>query len=257
MSLSYLPFSFPGVPQVHCAFQMRPLVHGDVPTADTAALAREDATQALMASRRMLWHALRPQGLTAWAELVQVHGDSLVFEPENLPLDTAASTEGDGMATTRLGLGLCIKTADCQPILLTDTLGTHIAALHVGWRGNRCRFPLTAVERFCEHYHLSPADILAVRGPSLGPRRAEFVHFAQEWGPAWLPWFDTASHTMDLWSLTHDQLQQAGLLPRHIYGLDWCTAENTDLFFSWRQEKTPYRQANLIWISTPCALPHP
>ncbi|MBQ9406402.1 MAG: laccase domain-containing protein [Desulfovibrio sp.] len=250
MSVNYLAFSFPGVPQVRCAFQTR--TQGADSVASAGGNISYDvgtAAHIVAANRASLLAALQPLGLQAWAELRQVHGDVLIFEPETVAPEEQARVEGDGMATAAAGLGLLIKTADCQPILLAHREGGHVAAIHAGWRGNRCDFPITAVERFCQRYNLAPAEVLAVRGPSLGPQHAEFVNFAREWGQDWLPWFDPQSQTMDLWALTRAQLIRAGLLARNIFGLDWCTAENSALFFSYRREKTCGRQASLIWIS--------
>ena len=121
------------------------------------------------ANRRDLPAALQPHGLTAWAELNQVHGDVLLFEPEAVVRETAHLSDGDGMAVSRPGLGLLIKTADCQPILLAHKSGRYVAALHAGWRGNRCDFPGTGVARFCARYDLKPCDLfLVVRGLQLG-----------------------------------------------------------------------------------------
>ncbi|MBO4300074.1 MAG: laccase domain-containing protein, partial [Desulfovibrio sp.] len=233
MSVTYLLFSFPGVPHVRCAFQTR-TQRADLKSCYEGNISYNvgDLPDAVTLNRASLLKSLVPMGLEAWAEVFQVHGDALIFEPQIVPPEVNASVQGDGMVTTRPGLGLLIKTADCQPILLTHKEGKHIAAIHVGWRGNRCHFPVTAVERFCTRYGLDPRDLMAVRGPSLGPARAEFVNFEREWGEAWLPWFDGETRTMDLWGLTRAQLVRAGLLPRNIFGLDWCTAENSNLFFS-------------------------
>ena len=250
MSVSYIPFVFPGVPQVRCAFQTRA---GGVSLGEfgggNIAFTVQDNPEHVIANRRSLLEGLRPQGMTAWAELMQVHGDGFVFEPEAVACETPVTAEGDGMATARPGLGLLIKTADCQPILIAHKSGAYIAAMHAGWRGNRCDFPITGVARFCERYGLEPRDLLAVRGPSLGPGKAEFVNFDKEWGDPYLPWFDASSKTMDLWGLTRHQLERAGLLPRNIYGLDICTASNNDQFFSYRCARRSGRQASLVWIA--------
>ena len=88
---------------------------------------------------------------------------------------------------------------------------------------------------------------MAVRGPSLGPARAEFIHFDTEWGADFRPWFQPESRTMDLWGLTRHQLMEAGLLSRHIFGVDICTASNPRLCFSHRHHPASGRQASLIW----------
>ena len=245
-----IPFTFPGIANVRCAFQTRrggmsagPHGGGNI------AFNTGDDPACVTANRASLRRVL---GLDPVAELEQVHGDDMIFEPAPAPSEIAPRTggtdKGDGLATSRRGLALLIRTADCKPLLLAHRSGEYIAALHVGWRGNRCSFPVSGTRRFCRQYGLDPGDVLAVRGPSLSPPRAEFVNFDAEWGPSFRPWFDPASRTMDLWGLTRSQLLEAGLAERHIYGIDLCTAGNNDLFFSYRVEKTCGRQASLIWI---------
>ena len=119
MSVSYIPFEFPGVPQVGCAFQTR---GGGVSLGEygggNIAFTVQDNPDHVIANRRSLLEGLRPQGMTDWAELMQVHGDVMAFEPEAVACEVAVTAEGDGMGTSRPGLGLLIKTADCQPILI-------------------------------------------------------------------------------------------------------------------------------------------
>ena len=246
MPVNVIAFHFPGLPQVGCAFQLRQDPVPELPASggNISFAVRSDTAENVLAARRGLAARLH---IERWAELRQVHGDGLLFDPEPVAVDAQPVAEGDGMATDRPDLPLCIKTADCQPILLAHADGRHIAALHVGWRGNRCGFPQSAVRRFCERYHLSPRDIMAVRGPSLGPARAEFIHFDTEWGEDFRPWFQPESRTVDLWGLTRHQLMEAGLLSRHIFGVDICTASNPRLCFSHRHHPASGRQASLIW----------
>ena len=247
MGLSFIAFCFPGVPGVECAFQTRtggastgPYAQGNV------SLMVGDAPEAAAANRAALAWELE---LEAVAELRQVHGDRIFFEPAAellLQADTAPLVEGDGLAASRPGLGLLIKTADCQPLFFAHESGRAIAALHVGWRANRINFPASSLRAFCMRYKCAPNEVLAVRGPSLGPASAEFVHFEREWGDAYAPWFDARRRTMDLWRLTRSQLEEAGMAPERIFALDLCTA-SLPQFFSYRRDKTTGRQANLIW----------
>ncbi|CAK7028043.1 MAG: Polyphenol oxidase [Desulfovibrio sp.] len=251
MSISYIPFNFPGLSSVRCVFQTRPggSGQGEYGGGNISFSVGDEAAH-VADNRRSLLASLKTQGMSQWAELVQVHGDVMAFEPQPVACDALPAEEGDGMATDRPGLGLLIKTADCQPVLLAHRSGRYVAAMHAGWRGNRCDFPLTGVVRFCEHYDLRPQDVFAVRGPSLGPGMAEFVNFDREWGAQFRPWFDEESRTMDLWSLTRHQLMLAGLPARNIFGLDICTASNNEQFFSYRRAKASGRQASMIWIQS-------
>lgn len=232
----FIPFAFPGVPQVGCAFTTA--------LAGTMGLMRETEKSGAVENRKNILARL---GVSCWAEVKQVHGDAVVRDPEPTAVDFQPEQEADGTCTREKGLALVVKTADCQPILMADRRGRAIAALHSGWRGNAVNFPITGLERFCEAYDLEPGDILAVRGPSLGPAAAEFVNFDKEWPPAFAAWFDAERRTMDLWNLLRHQLMTAGIPPGNIFSLDLCTHSLPQLFFSHRRGHTG-RQASLIWI---------
>ena len=222
--ISCISFQFPGLENVGCAFQCRGPApdFADLRNADVDPLSGGNISYSVgdepartARSRRALAGLLRAGGATDWAELHQVHGDALHVDPPATALSLAPD--------------------------LTD------AALPAGWRGNRCAFPTSGARRFCQQYGLDPREVLAVRGPSLGPDKAQFTNFSQEWGPNYAPWFDAPGRTLDLWSLTRRQLEDAGLLPRHIFGLDLCTMSNPQ-FFSYRRQRGCGRQASLIWI---------
>ena len=236
-SCLYIPFAFPGVSSVGCAFST---IHaGSV----SMSVCPEDARQA-PASRRRLLDAL---GISRWAELKQVHGDGFVIDARETSLDQTAALEADGQGTKEKGLALLIKTADCQPLLFAAEDGSAVAALHVGWRGNAMNYPASGLLAFCAAYGLEPSRVLAVRGPSLGPVAAEFVNFSEEWPPRFAAWFDAERRSMNLWRLTIDQLISAGMCAERIFGLDLCTYSLPELFFSHRLGHTG-RQASLIWM---------
>lgn len=245
MAPRVIPFVFPGIPGVRCAFSTReggasagPFASGNI-SFDVG-----DDAETVAGNRAALAASL---GLGAWTECRQVHGDVTVFDPEFDALDAPGTVAADGLATTERGRGLVIKTADCQPVLVAHAGGEHVLALHVGWRGNRIGFIPTAIKQFCSRYGLDAKDLRAVRGPSLGPAAAEFVNFDLEWGQAWRLWFDETARTLDLWALTRAQLLASGLPSSGIHGIDLCTACLPELFFSYRREKTTGRMASVIW----------
>ncbi|WP_043631672.1 polyphenol oxidase family protein [Desulfovibrio sp. TomC] len=230
-----IPFVFPDIPNVACAFGLGP---------DTMAFAGGSDPAAVTALRTALKAEL---GFTAWHSLRQVHGVDLIFEPEFETLDRPSIEAGDGLTETRPGHALAIKTADCQPVLVAHASGRYVMALHVGWRGNVQNFCARAVRSFCVRYGLSPHELSAVRGPSLGPGESQFTAFASEFGEKFRPYYDHRTCRVDLWRLTRDQLIAAGLDRDRIYALDLCT-KSLPQFFSYRRDKTTGRQASLIWI---------
>lgn len=63
--------------------------------------------------------------------LTQVHGaDVLEIDKERSDLPHA-----DAWVTKEPGLNLTIKTADCAPVLLADSVNGVIGAAHAGWKG--------------------------------------------------------------------------------------------------------------------------
>ena len=241
----YIPFAFPGLPQVGCVFTTGSRTPG-APADPAASLAFTGAADPahVIANRQDLKEHLK---FSIWHSLKQVHGVDMIFEPEFDTLTRPSIEAGDGMAESRPGRALAIKTADCQPVLLAHESGQFIAALHVGWRGNVADFIGRALRTICVRYGLAPEEFLAVRGPSLGPGAAQFIRFEEEFGEAFRPYFDYRTQRLDLWRLTRDQLTKAGLRRDRIYSLDLCTHDLPE-FFSYRRDKSTGRQASLIWI---------
>ena len=59
---------------------------------------------------------------------------------------------------------LCVKTADCVPILLSSKDGKQVSAVHAGWRGTVSDIVTRAAEKFtCDK-----SDILCAIGPCIG-----------------------------------------------------------------------------------------
>jgi len=259
-SFGALPFAFPGIPSVRCLFTT---AHAN--NLSGVAETTVDGLHCVVRRKQFLCRAF---GLRQWAELNQVHKDDFVGVPlthapvgaaENSalkaedgsmaePPEFAPHASADGQHTAGRRVALVIKTADCQPILLAHRGGGAVAAIHAGWRGNAMNFPGTAVAAFCAEYGFSPQDVLAVRGPSLGPGAAEFVNFDREWPQEFAPWFDRRTQCVNLWELTKYQLQSAGLPSENIFSLDLCTHSLPGLFFSHRRKHTG-RQAAIIWMA--------
>lgn len=63
------------------------------------------------------------------ARLNQTHSDIVIVHQPGL------SPEGDAHCTNRRKVALCIRTADCLPVMIHDPESGWIAAIHAGWRG--------------------------------------------------------------------------------------------------------------------------
>lgn len=68
----------------------------------------------------------------------QVHGAEVRWVGDEAPsagLVDLTAHRADALLTTRRGLGLAVRVADCVPVLLADRAGTVVAAAHAGRAG--------------------------------------------------------------------------------------------------------------------------
>ncbi len=186
-------------------------------------------------------------GIPALFSVKQVHGSTAVeiSSPGDIPPTGPETRSGDILLTRARGVGLMIKLADCQPVLLVDCEHQAIAIVHCGWRGNTANVLGTAILRMQDLYGTDPRKILAGIGPSLGPCCAQFLHYPKEfpkkyWGYQARPFY------FDLWRLSRDQLLAAGLREDHIQIAGLCTSCRTDELYSYRKEKNTGRFAAVI-----------
>jgi YfiH family protein len=225
-------------------------------------------------------NAVRPHAATPgrWSK---DHG-TLIYTP--LGSAQAASDGppcGDALVTDRPGLLLSVRTADCVPLLLVDPAHRAVAAVHAGWRGSLERIAEKTACEMRRSFHSQPEQLLVAIGPSIRAccyevgqevveafrerfnrwegyfkesrrkdtaraRRSPYpLLFLSARPPGQGPNTDTATH-LDLVAVLRDQLQNAGLRARNIHVAPFCTACRTDLFFSYRKERTTGRLMAVI-----------
>jgi YfiH family protein len=137
-----------------------------------------------------------------------------------------------------------VKTADCVPILLGDPVTRAFAAVHAGWRGTLASAVLTGVQRLNEEYGTKPEDLRVAVGASAGPCCYEVGSevidaFTERFGDTPLFKSTRPGHAkIDLLKANTDQLKSVGVLPKRIHVAPICTMCRTDLFFSYRNEKS-------------------
>jgi YfiH family protein len=196
--------------------------------------------------------------------LRQMHGTRVVSLRRQQAFPPAAPDwdVGDIAASDDATLALCVKVADCVPILLADMRRGTVAAVHAGWRGTAAGAAQAAVEALAEGFGAAPADIVAAIGPSIGPCcyrvgrdvRAAF-EAAGEWGGSLDRWFSGAPTVearrgvpgldpsvlgggpalfLDTWLANADQLRAAGVPASRIHVSRVCTSCHRDVFHSYR-----------------------
>lgn len=179
---------------------------------------------------------------TVW----QVHGNGVKTVSDR---ESAARTEEkyDAIVSDIHGILIGVKTADCVPILIGDPLSKSFAAVHAGWRGTVESIVDRAVKKLIENYGAEPENMIAAIGPAATFRNYEI---GKDVIDAFEEKFSTSGNLLkttrpghaliDLHLANHDQLIACGVPSENISTAPLCTMERTDLFFSYRKEKSKY-----------------
>ncbi len=77
-----------------------------------------------------------------------------------------ANVVGDAMVTQTPHLLLCVKTADCIPILIYDENANMVAAIHAGWKGLCHGIIENTVSMMVDH-KANPVNMVAAIGPCI------------------------------------------------------------------------------------------
>lgn len=178
----------------------------------------------------------------------QTHGTEVLIVDTETTETFGASWQADAMITNISGVGLMIKQADCQAVILFDPTENVIANVHCGWRGNVQNI-LGRVVRMMEHrFDCRAEDLVAVIGPSLGPCCAEFITHKDIFPPDFED-FRVSENHFDLWRLSSHQLVMEGINPDNITVSEICTRCHTDRFFSYRGEGVTGRFGTVVMLN--------
>lgn len=173
----------------------------------------------------------RPQALRLAR---QVHGCTLIDGASSGP------HEADGLWLARDSqnpLVVGVLTADCVPVLLADTSGQLVAAVHSGWRGTVANIAGKAARLLRER---GAAQLVAAIGPCIEQPAFEVgPEVAEQFDPKYVQMVPHAVGLrphIDLVAVVRDQLVAAGVLPSQIERVGGCTHNNPDDFYSYRRD---------------------
>jgi len=203
---------------------------------------RSIALDYLPPSRQLLQSILDLPSEPFW--LQQAHTNiALPAQPDNRD-QTADATFTDQAQHICL-----IFTADCLPILLCNQAGTHVAAIHAGWRG----LANGIIGNTLDALGLKGPDLLAWLGPGISQPCYEvgeevyelFIKADANNASAFVP-SPNQRWLADLYALARLQLKKRDV--QAIYGGHYCTFSDAKHFFSYRREGKKGRMATLIWM---------
>ncbi len=181
----------------------------------------------------------------------QIHADGISFivgedagntcrqEPNIIPQVYALHTD-------QHNLFLCVKYADCIPVLLFDPQKKAIAGIHSGRNGSEMNITGKTLSAMQKHYNTDTSGIQAVLGPSICQQHYEvseevFNRFVTETG------IKQNYPLLDLKKVVKQQLIDSGVKSANIRDVSICTYED-DTFYSYRRNGTQKRQIAFIGL---------
>ena len=173
----------------------------------------------------------------------QVHSDNVLWMKES-----GRPEATDAVITDKPGLCVCVKTADCIPVLLYDEKQRIVAAVHAGWRGTAARIVQKTIEQMKP---LNPTDLHAIIGPGIS---LEWFEVGDELHEAFkaegFPMERIAKRMeawhIDLWDANRWLLEQMGV--EYIYIQGTCTRSSMDFYSARRETINTGRNYNGIFI---------
>lgn len=165
-----------------------------------------------------------------------------------------ADDEADASHTQTPRVVCAVMTADCLPLLITNSAGTEVAAIHAGWAG----MADGVIESTIRSLSSQPDELLVWFGAAIGPEAFEvgeevIERFAQHDPQAekafvarpgipgkWLG---------DLYQLALHRCLSMGIPEGNVSGGELCTHSDAERFYSYRRDRQTGRMASLIWIA--------
>lgn len=160
----------------------------------------------------------------------QTHSDHILWvDRAGRPMDT------DAVVTQESGLWLCVRTADCIPVLLYDDRNYTVAAVHAGWRGTLARIASKTVEAMCS----DPSHVHAIVGPGISREAFEvgdevYEYFRQAGFPMSLVSERREKWHLDLGASVEWQLRSIGVHDIRLSNV--CTYDSPESLYSARRD---------------------
>ena len=182
-------------------------------------------------------------GRTRVQWLDQVHGTRVHYAGRIGP-----AVEADAAWTDVPGVAITVTTADCIPVVVTDSACTVVGVIHCGWRGAVDG----VIEATLSELPVEASDLKAWLGPGICGRCYEVGTDVYERAAVWpnAPSTFTATGAAEKWlfdlpAYVAGRLGSAGV--SEVHRSNACTFHE-DRFFSHRRDGETGRMATVAWI---------
>jgi YfiH family protein len=204
-------------------------------------LTRTHDADSVTESRRRFARSLRlkPEWITVAGA---VHSAQIARVDRPLPLINGV----DGLITDRKGVALFATFADCLPLVVYDAARPAVGLAHAGWRGSEAGIARELVAKMKANYGSVVAELRVGIGPGICGRCYEVgPEFAERFPVDVLAPGEEGKLRLDLAELNRRQFVDAGVDPKRIRALEFCTYES-DRLFSHRRNPDGSRFAGIV-----------
>lgn len=193
-----------------------------------------------------------PFPLAQQLQIKQVHGINIIQAYKDNACYSGLP-EADAVFATQPEVACIVRTADCLPILISDSQSQCVCAIHAGWRG--------LVKGIIQHsltvLPVHPSHLFVWLGPAIGPHAFEVGEEVYQQFLCLLPVTAKAfisyqqRYLCDIYQLAKIFLVQSGVNINRIFGGQYCTVTDTKRFYSYRSThgKETGRLLSIIWIN--------
>ncbi len=174
--------------------------------------------------------------------LQQVHGNEVLdltkHTISSYVHDNATLPQADAAVTATKGQVLAILTADCLPVVITNTSATIVGVAHAGWRGLSSGVLQNTLQVMKNSSSNTNSLWQAWIGPCIHTESFEvgndvleaFIDINPSYKGFFVPGVNRGKWYADLIGLAKEILVSAGVL--QVYHSPWCTYKNSHLFYS-------------------------
>ncbi len=169
--------------------------------------------------------------LEPYVELEQIHSKEIVKVESPFP---PRSISADGLITSKPGIFLVVRVADCYPMYVVDPEAMACGVFHVGWKGLKEGIVENAVDRFKMYFGSLPESLIVIFGPGISADHYEVGSEFKDYFKNGLFERDSKLY-FDIFQAATLKLKKCGV--REIYSPPYDTFSNPDWFHLKRRDK--------------------
>ncbi len=145
----------------------------------------------------------------------------------------------DALVTTDKHVGLLIPIADCNGVIVYDSVHNVLALAHIGWHAAAADLPAKLVKYLVDKYDSKPGELLVYISPSI--RKASYFNDnpVQLHESAWQGYIERSSqgYHMDVFGYVRDQFFASGVMHSNVQASTTDVAQSHHYFSHFREKQ--------------------